>query len=224
MRKSTTTAPTSTPFGSSTTTCSPTPGGVAIFGAGGGPAAGAGASPGHGRTSTQVASIGHTYVFSPTLVLDGNVGYQRMNQTVLGTDYGKDYSSTLGIPGTEWIRYPRQWISQRQLRLGTFTADRCTELDASLPYGRDLHNQSLAGLDERRPRGTVWFRPGAASPEPLAAGAKPGRSARLLRFQRLRDVEQRGDGNCVYRSANTTLMPSSCLGSQTTHRRASSTF
>ncbi|MDQ2844647.1 MAG: TonB-dependent receptor [Acidobacteriota bacterium] len=74
-------------------------GGVGIFGAGGGPAPGPGGAPGKGRTSTQVASIAHTYVFSPTLVLDGNVGYQRMNQTVLGTDYGKDYSSVLGIPG-----------------------------------------------------------------------------------------------------------------------------
>ena len=74
-----------------------TSGGVGIFGAAGGPAPGS--DPGHGRTSVQVASIGHTYVFSPNLVLDGNIGYQRMNQTVLGTDYGTNYSSTLGIPG-----------------------------------------------------------------------------------------------------------------------------
>jgi hypothetical protein len=76
-----------------------TSGGTGIFGAAGGPAPGPQASPGTGRTSVQVASIGHTYVFSPTLVLDGNVGYQRMNQVVLGTDFGKDYSDTLGIPG-----------------------------------------------------------------------------------------------------------------------------
>ena len=71
--------------------------GQGIFGAAGGPAPGS--SPGTGRTSVQVASIGHTYVFSPTLVLDGNVGYQRMNQTVLGNDYGKNYSTPLGVPG-----------------------------------------------------------------------------------------------------------------------------
>lgn len=76
-----------------------TSGGIGIFGAAGGPAPGPQASPGTGRTSVQVASIGHTYVFSPTLVLDGNVGYQRMNQSVLGTDFGKNYSNTLGIPG-----------------------------------------------------------------------------------------------------------------------------
>jgi hypothetical protein len=74
-----------------------TSGSTGIFGDAGGPAPGS--DPGRGRTSVQVASIGHTYVFSPTVVLDGNVGYQRMNQTVLGSDFGKDYSTTLGIPG-----------------------------------------------------------------------------------------------------------------------------
>ncbi len=74
-----------------------TSGGVGIFGPAGGPAPGS--DPGKGQQTIQVASIGHTYVFSPTLVLDGNVGYQRMNQTVLGTDFGKDYSGVLGIPG-----------------------------------------------------------------------------------------------------------------------------
>ncbi len=74
-----------------------TSGSVGIFGAAGGPAPGS--DPGRGRTSVQVASIGHTYVFSPTVVLDGNVGYQRMNQSVLGADYGKNYSGPLSIPG-----------------------------------------------------------------------------------------------------------------------------
>jgi hypothetical protein len=76
-----------------------TSGGVGIFGAAGGPAPGPQADPGKGRTSVQVASIGGTYIFSPTVLLDGNVGYQRMNQDVLGTDFGKNYSDTLGIPG-----------------------------------------------------------------------------------------------------------------------------
>ena len=64
-----------------------TSGGIGIFGEAGGPAPGA--DPGKGRTSVQVASIGGTYVFTPTLVLDGNVGYERLNQTVLGTDFGR---------------------------------------------------------------------------------------------------------------------------------------
>ncbi len=90
----------STLFGSSTTTCSLHRASIGIFGEAGGPAPGS--DPGKGRTSVQVASIGHTYVFSPTLVLDGNVGYQRMNQTVLGSDFGKNYSSHTWHSWTKW--------------------------------------------------------------------------------------------------------------------------
>ncbi len=74
-----------------------TSGGVGIFGLAGGPTPGS--SPGQGTTSIMVASIGDTYILSPTMLLTGNVAYQRMNQHVLETGYGKNYSSTLGIPG-----------------------------------------------------------------------------------------------------------------------------
>ncbi len=74
-----------------------TSGGQGIFGVAGGPAPGA--DPGTGHTGIHVASIGHTYIFSPTLILDGNVGYQRMQQNVTGNDYGTNYGQTLGIPG-----------------------------------------------------------------------------------------------------------------------------
>lgn len=74
-----------------------TSGGNGIFGVAGGPTPSG--DPGLGRTTVQVASIGHTYTFSPNVVLDGTVGYERLNQNVKGTDYGKDYSSVLGIPG-----------------------------------------------------------------------------------------------------------------------------
>lgn len=74
-----------------------TSGGQGIFGVGGGPAPGA--DPGLGHTTIQIATIGHTYVFSPTVILDGNIGYQRMNQNVTGNDYGKDFSQILNLPG-----------------------------------------------------------------------------------------------------------------------------
>lgn len=74
-----------------------TSGGNGIFGAAGGPTPLG--DPGLGHTTTQVAAIGHTYTFSPNLVLDGNVGYERMNQNVKGDDYGTNYGSTLGIAG-----------------------------------------------------------------------------------------------------------------------------
>jgi len=72
-------------------------GGNGIFGVAGGPTPSG--DPGLGRTTIQVAAIGHTYTFSPNLVLDGTVGYERLNQNVKGTDYGTNYGTTLGIPG-----------------------------------------------------------------------------------------------------------------------------
>jgi outer membrane receptor protein involved in Fe transport len=74
-----------------------TSGGKGIFGVAGGPAPGA--DPGLGDTLVQVFSLGHTYLLSPSLILDGNVGYQRMVQNVKGTDFGTNYGQQLGIPG-----------------------------------------------------------------------------------------------------------------------------
>jgi hypothetical protein len=72
-------------------------GGNGIFGVAGGPTPSG--DPGLGKTTIQVAAIGHTYTFSPNLVLDGTLGYERLNQNVKGRDYGTDYGTTLGIPG-----------------------------------------------------------------------------------------------------------------------------
>ena len=53
-----------------------------------------------GDTKVYVVSVGHTWTLSPTLLLDGNFGYNRQDQTVTGPDYGKNYGLDLGIPGT----------------------------------------------------------------------------------------------------------------------------
>lgn len=52
-----------------------------------------------GDTKVYVVSVGHTWTLSPTLLLDGNFGYYRMDQTVTGPDYGKNFGLDLGIPG-----------------------------------------------------------------------------------------------------------------------------
>lgn len=78
-----------------------TSGSVGIFGVAGGPAPGS--DPGKGAQSIQVASIGDTYILSPTMLLTGNIGYQRMNQSVLNSSYGTNYASTLGIPGIDGL-------------------------------------------------------------------------------------------------------------------------
>lgn len=71
--------------------------GFPIFGDGIGPAPGS--DPGTGDTKVQNTSIGHNWTLTPTLLLDGVIGYQRQDQTVKGTDFGKDFSTVLGIPG-----------------------------------------------------------------------------------------------------------------------------
>ncbi len=54
-----------------------------------------------GDTRTYVGTIGHTWTLSPTLVLDGNFGINRMEQNVTGPDYGDNFGSDrYGIPGT----------------------------------------------------------------------------------------------------------------------------
>src|SRR5450755_4361322 len=74
-----------------------TSGGQGIFGVAGGPAPGA--DPGLGNTTVHVATLGHTYTFTPNLVLTGSLGLNRLDQTVISNDFGKNYGSILGIPG-----------------------------------------------------------------------------------------------------------------------------
>jgi TonB dependent receptor/Carboxypeptidase regulatory-like domain len=52
-----------------------------------------------GKTSVYVVGAGHSWTLSPTLLLDGNFGYYRMDQAVTGADYGKNLGLELGIPG-----------------------------------------------------------------------------------------------------------------------------
>ncbi len=52
-----------------------------------------------GDTKVYVVSVGHTWTLSPTLLLDGNFGYNRQDQTVTGPDYGQNLGIELGIPG-----------------------------------------------------------------------------------------------------------------------------
>ncbi|MBO0861822.1 MAG: TonB-dependent receptor, partial [Chloracidobacterium sp.] len=52
-----------------------------------------------GDTNVYVAGGGHTWTINPTLLLDGNFGYYRMDQIVTGPDFGTNYGINLGIPG-----------------------------------------------------------------------------------------------------------------------------
>jgi len=76
-----------------------TSGGTAVFGLAGGPGLG-GADPGLGNTLIQVGTIGHTHTFSPHLILDGVIGYERQGQHVTPNDFGTNYGLQFGIPNT----------------------------------------------------------------------------------------------------------------------------
>jgi hypothetical protein len=76
-----------------------TSGGKAVFGVAGGPGL-PGSDPGLGDTLIQVGTIGHTHTFSPHLLLDGVLGYERQGQSVIPTDYGTNYGQQFGIPNT----------------------------------------------------------------------------------------------------------------------------
>ena len=72
-------------------------GGKAVFGIAGGPGL-PGSDPGLGDTLIQVATIGHSRTLSPTLLLDGVVGYERQGQHLLPNDFGTNYGQQFGIP------------------------------------------------------------------------------------------------------------------------------
>jgi hypothetical protein len=64
------------------------------------------AGVGTGDTTIQVAGMGATHTFSPTFVVDGNVGFTRYAHTSLGPDLGKNIGlDVLGIPGTNGTDY-----------------------------------------------------------------------------------------------------------------------
>jgi hypothetical protein len=70
------------------------------LGAAGGPAVDGG-NPGDGPGRTQSVSIGGTYAFTPTLLIDGNAAFSRLNLAIAYPDQGTDYGlNVLGIPGT----------------------------------------------------------------------------------------------------------------------------
>jgi hypothetical protein len=71
------------------------------LGQGGGAALGSCGAPGTGHTRVQIATIGHTWTLSPRFVIDGTVGWTRMEQQGTSPDFGKNIGlEVLGIPGT----------------------------------------------------------------------------------------------------------------------------
>jgi hypothetical protein len=59
-----------------------------------------GGGSGVGDTFVQMATIGNTYVVTPTFLIDQSFGYSRLWQEVRAPDYGQNVGLELGIPGT----------------------------------------------------------------------------------------------------------------------------
>lgn len=59
-----------------------------------------GGGSGTGDTVVQIATLGTTYVVSPNFLIDQTFGYSRLWQEVRAPDYGKNFGTELGIPGT----------------------------------------------------------------------------------------------------------------------------
>ena len=58
-------------------------------------------SDGNTHVAVHTASLGHTWTLSPTFLLDGSLGFSRMDHLGLPPDYGKNNGlDLLGIPGT----------------------------------------------------------------------------------------------------------------------------
>jgi hypothetical protein len=56
---------------------------------------------GTGDTKVYVATVGQTWTATSNFIVDGNFGFTRMDQSVLGPDFGKNIGlDVLGIPGT----------------------------------------------------------------------------------------------------------------------------
>jgi len=70
------------------------------LGPAGGPGLGSGGN-GNSSTQVQVGTVGYTWTLSPRLLVDGNLGFSRFGQFVLGPEHGKNIGlDVLGIPGT----------------------------------------------------------------------------------------------------------------------------
>jgi hypothetical protein len=59
-----------------------------------------GGGSGVGDTFVQMATIGNTYVVTPTFLIDQSFGYSRLWQEVRAPDYGQNVGLELGLPGT----------------------------------------------------------------------------------------------------------------------------
>lgn len=73
-----------------------------------------------GDTKVYVATLGHTWTLSPTVILDGNIGLNRQDQDVTGPDFGQNLGlDELGIPGTNGLNDRASGLPHFDIPFGT---------------------------------------------------------------------------------------------------------
>ena len=158
-----------------------TSGGKAVFGVAGGSGLG-GADPGHGRHHASRWPPSATPApFPRTCCSTACSAYERQDQSVLPNDYGTNYGQQFGIPNTNGPDIRQSGFPN--IAISGYNGFGVPNWMPVFRDRRELYAQRQPDLDQRRARGPLRLRPGAAPPESLAAGDRPG-TARLSGLQR----------------------------------------
>ena len=102
---------------------------------------------GGGDTTVTIFTVGSTWTLSPTLLLDGNVGSNKMVHQSSGPDYGTNYGlEDFGIPGmnSAGVTGPGSTDLERYSGLPVFNTGmsalgNTADLDAGVAQGGELH-------------------------------------------------------------------------------------
>ena len=155
-----------------------------------------GGNPGHAGGRVQVTAAGLTYSFTPTLLIDGNVGYTRQNIGANGDPQDGDYGTdVLHIPGTNGVGPNYEGIPGFQIasiaNIGnTNTGSPFQFRDNQYTTQHQRHQDQGIAQHPRRLR----IRQVRAEPLP-AAGRNVRHGSRHLRLRRLADGAQRRRGD-----------------------------
>jgi hypothetical protein len=135
-----------------------------------------------------VFGIGGTYTFSPTFVLDANIGYTRQRLGAEGFDIVSNFGlDVLRIPGTNGPDHLQGGVPAFQINGGWTNIGNDNTGNPFL--FRD--NQYVAAANLSWLKGTHSFRFGAAAQSLPTPGRSFSDGARKFRFQRHRDTPAR---------------------------------
>jgi len=132
------------------------------LGKAGGDALCTGGVPGTAHTLAQISTIGHTWTFSPTFVVDPTIGWTRMTQLGTDADYGTNFGlDTLGLPGTNGP-------DPRQSGMPAFNVSGYATMGMRFGFDMVRHQLNIWQPELDNPRGAFSFGGGVTA---LSGGA-----------------------------------------------------